>query len=26
LTLDGGVEAPVSRSFYKALGDKGWLV
>ncbi len=25
LTLDGGVEAPVSRSYYKALGDKGWL-
>lgn len=25
LTIEGGVEAPVSRSFYKALGDKGWL-
>ncbi len=25
LTLDGGVEAPVSRSFYKALNDAGWL-
>jgi hypothetical protein len=25
LTLDGGVEAPVSRSFYKALSMKGWL-
>lgn len=26
LTLDHNVEAPVSRSFYKVLGDKGWLV
>jgi DNA-binding LytR/AlgR family response regulator len=26
LTLDGGVEAPVSRSFYKALNEAGWLV
>ena len=26
LKLDGGIEAPVSRSFYKVLGDKGWLV
>jgi DNA-binding LytR/AlgR family response regulator len=26
LTLDHAIEAPVSRSFYKALGDKGWLV
>jgi hypothetical protein len=26
LTLDQAIEAPVSRSFYKALGDKGWLV
>ena len=26
LTLDNGVEVPVSRSFYKALGDRGWLV
>ena len=25
LMIEGGVEAPVSRSFYKALGDKGWL-
>jgi LytTr DNA-binding domain len=25
LTLDHDIEAPVSRSFYKALGDKGWL-
>ena len=25
LTLDHNVEAPVSRSFYKVLGDKGWL-
>jgi LytTr DNA-binding domain len=25
LTLDHAIEAPVSRSFYKALGDKGWL-
>ncbi len=24
-TLDHGVEAPVSRSFYKALNDAGWL-
>ncbi len=26
LKLDDAIEAPVSRSFYKALGDKGWLV
>ena len=26
LTLADAVEAPVSRSFYKVLGDKGWLV
>lgn len=25
LTLDNGTEAQVSRSFYRALGDKGWL-
>lgn len=25
LTLESGVEVPVSRSFYKALGDAGWL-
>jgi hypothetical protein len=25
LRMSGGLEAPVSRSFYKALGDKGWL-
>jgi LytTr DNA-binding domain len=25
LKLDGGTEAPVSRSFYKALGHQGWL-
>jgi DNA-binding LytR/AlgR family response regulator len=25
LKLDHGIEAPVSRSFYKALGDAGWL-
>ncbi len=25
LIVEGGVEAPVSRSFYKVLGDKGWL-
>ena len=26
LKLDHTIEVPVSRSFYKALGDKGWLV
>lgn len=26
LTLDHSVDAPVSRSFYKALGEAGWLV
>jgi hypothetical protein len=25
LTLDGSLEAPVSRTFYKALNDSGWL-
>lgn len=25
LTLDGGVEAPVSRSYYRVLGEDGWL-
>jgi DNA-binding LytR/AlgR family response regulator len=25
LTLDGGIEAPVSRSYYKLLSDAGWL-
>jgi LytTr DNA-binding domain len=25
LRLAGGIEAPVSRSFYKELGNKGWL-
>lgn len=26
LTLTSGVEAPVSRTFYRALGEAGWLV
>jgi hypothetical protein len=26
LTLAGGIEAPVSRSYYKTLGEAGWLV
>jgi hypothetical protein len=26
LTVGDGIEVPVSRSFYKALGNKGWLV
>ncbi|HTU11169.1 MAG TPA: LytTR family DNA-binding domain-containing protein [Allosphingosinicella sp.] len=26
LTLAGGIEAPVSRSYYKSLNDAGWLV
>jgi hypothetical protein len=26
LALEGGVDAPVSRSFYKRLADMGWLV
>lgn len=25
LTLDGGVEAPVSRSFYRMISEAGWL-
>ncbi|MGL5837482.1 MAG: LytTR family DNA-binding domain-containing protein [Sphingorhabdus sp.] len=25
MTLDCGIEAPVSRSYYKALGEAGWL-
>ncbi len=25
LTLDHGIEAPVSRSFYRTLADKGWF-
>jgi LytTr DNA-binding domain len=25
LTIEGGVEAPVSRSYYKTLGHAGWL-